>query len=301
MALKSFKQHFGENTSAHFVFNGTAGNVIALSTLVRSFESVICTDIAHLNLDECGAPEKFIGCKLITVPHKNGKLSSEQIIQQLKRRGDQHHSQPRAVSITQPTEIGTVYSVEELKALSKTCKENQLKLHVDGARYIVAAHSLGLSLKQMTDVIQPDALSFGGTKNGLLFGEAVILFNHLAKHDIRYIRKQAMQLPSKMRFVSAQFIKLLEIWPNIAKHEYDMAHYLYEQVKHIAEMEVAYPVQANSVFAKIPKAWTKPLKNTAFFYVWDEEQWIMRWMCSFNTSTQDIDLFVSQINKLKAI
>lgn len=300
-ANKEFKKHFGENCSSFFVFNGTAANVLAIQPFVKSFNSVICTDISHLNVDECGAPEKYLGCKLQTVPHTDGKLTAQQIEDCMVRLGDQHYSQPKMVSLTQPTEVGTVYSQQEMLKISKVCEQYRLHLHIDGARFILAAQSLNMSFKEIVDLVKPKSISFGGTKNGLLFGEAVLLFDDVAAKEFKYFRKQAMQLPSKMRFLSAQFIKLLNIWPEIAKHELQMAKHLNDQIKDINEIVVSYPVEANSVFAKIPKAWTKPLKKQNFFYVWDETTWVMRWMCSFNTTKEDIDQFVSKIKELKGL
>ncbi len=297
-ALKLFKKNFGSQSESFFVFNGTAANVLCLKALIKSYQSVICTDISHLNLDECAAPEAIIGCKLEVIKSVDGKLTAPQIEEKLTRLGDQHHTQPGCVSITQPTEVGTVYSIEELQDIKKTCLKHSLKLHIDGARYILAAHYLNLTLLELTNIAQPDALSFGGTKNGLLFGEAVVFFNKDLAKDFKFLRKQAMQLPSKSRFLAAQFIKLFELWPEIAGHEHSMAKYLLQKLEPFKKIKIKHPVQANSVFPSVPRAWIKPLKNKCFFYVWDETNWTLRWMCSFDTTKQDIDFFIQAINEL---
>ena len=254
---KLVEKLFGSTAEAHMVFNGTAANVLAIKSLVSSHHSIVCTTDSHLNVDECGAPEANIGCKLIAVPTEHGKLTPAQVEETLIRKGDQHFSQVKAISITQPTELGTLYSKEEMLALSQCAKQHGLFFHVDGARFIYAAEALNATFKELTADVGVDALSFGGTKNGLLFGEMVILFNDQAKKDFKYVRKQQMQLPSKMRFLAAQFLQLLgpeELWKQIAREGHSKALELATRLKDIDGVEVVHPVQANSVFMKFPQA-----------------------------------------------
>lgn len=296
-AKKLFKDIFGEHCQSFFVFNGTAANVLALKSLVKSYESIICAEDSHLNVDECGAPENHIGCKLIKLPSPDGKIKAEDILSVIIRRGDQHFSQVKAVSITQPTELGTMYSLDELDEIKKICKENKLYLHIDGARFIYAPTYLNTSFKELCKDV--DALSFGGTKNGLIFGEAVLLFNKTS--DFKFIRKQAMQLPSKMRFLSGQFIELLStgLYKEIAKNGISLAKYLQEKLCNINELEITQQVQANSVFVKIPKAWVKPLREKFFFYIWDESTFEARLMLSYDSTHEHIDSFVEHLQFVK--
>ncbi|MCB0361441.1 MAG: threonine aldolase [Bdellovibrionales bacterium] len=299
MALQQFYRHFGENIDVHYVFNGTAANVLCLSTLLKPFESVICSDQAHLDQDECGAPEHHLGCKIIPVPTINGKVTPETVAPYIRRRGDQHSTQLRVISIAQPTEVGTVYSLTELEALTQFARDNNLLVHMDGARLANAAVFLKCSFKELTQGVQ--ALSFGGTKNGLFGAEAVILFDGYRSKDFKFIRKQAMQLPSKMRFLSSQFLTYLseDLWRSIALHSLQTAKYFHEKIADIKEIRLAYPVQSNALFPFIPQEWVKPLKEVAYFYVWDEKKWMMRWMTSFDTETHQIDSFVERINNLR--
>ncbi|MCB0391529.1 MAG: low specificity L-threonine aldolase [Bdellovibrionales bacterium] len=298
---KIFKSHFGEKAETFFVFNGTAANVLSIKCFLKSFESVLCAADSHLNLDECGAPEAISGCKLIPLPSPEGKITVDQCREALIRLGDQHYSQPKMVSITQPTELGTLYSYEEMKALSQFCKENSLYFHIDGARFIHAAHQLNKSFKELTQDIGVDVLSFGGTKNGLLYGEAVIVFSKDKIRDLKFYRKQCLQLPSKMRFLSTQFKALLDrdLWRKISQKECELASYLAEKVASIPEVKVFQKVQANSVFVKLPKEWVKPLRNSHFFYIWNEKDWSARWMMSFDTEREDLDEFVNKILELR--
>ncbi len=296
-----FKNKFGSRSETLFVFNGTAANVLSIKTFLKSYESVICSDVSHIHLDECGAPEAIAGIKLIALPSKNGKITPEQCEQALIRLGDQHFSQPRMISITQPTELGTLYSFEEMQAFSNFCKSRNLFFHVDGARFIHAAHRLNKSFKELSHDIGVDVLSFGGTKNGLLFGECVVLFDSQRAKDLKFYRKQSLQLPSKMRFLSAQFKAFFEndLWRTISSHECDLAQYLANQVSDISEVKILYPVEANAVFAKFPKEWTKPLKKSHFFYIWDETIWSARWMLSFDSTKSDVDNFIQTLHQLK--
>ena len=296
-AKKVFKSHFGENSQTYFVFNGTAANVLALKSLTQNHEAIICSEDSHLHVDECGAAENHIGCKLITLPSPDGKIKASDIKKSLIRRGDQHYSQIKTVSITLPTELGTIYSLEELNEIKKVCKENDLNLHIDGARFIYAPYLLKQSFKEICEGV--DALSFGGTKNGLLYGEAVVLFNK--SKTFKYTRKQGMQLPSKMRFLASGFIKLLggNLYMQIAKNGHELAKYLENKIKYLPELEITQPVQANSVFVTIPQKWVKPLREKFYFYIWNENTFEARLMLSFDSTKEHIDQFYEHLLSVK--
>jgi len=299
-AVKKFRTIFGKDTEVFFVFNGTAANVLALAAMTKSYHAVICSQFAHLHMDECGAPEKFTGNKLLTIPTLDGKINLEGIKKQFAGQGDQHHVQAKVISITQVTELGTVYSVKEIKAITKFAHENDLYVHMDGARIANAAASLGLGLKQATRDLGIDVLSFGGTKNGLLFGEAVVFFNTKLAHDFKFIRKQGMQLASKMRFIAAQFDELLtdDLWLRNARHSNRMAQLLYNELQNIPGIKIPRKTVANSVFAQIPKKVISKLQKEYFFYVWDDEKSEVRWMTSFDTQEEDIFAFVRALRKV---
>ena len=291
---KEIKRHVGQQATIYPVFNGTGANVLCIDAMLRSHNAVICAETAHINVDECGAPQRITGAKLLTVATPDGKLTPEMIKQHLHGIGFQHHSQPRVVSVAQSTELGTLYTLKELKTLSDFVHANNMLLHIDGARLANAAVALGCTFRQMTTDIGADAVSFGGTKNGLMMGESVVLLNPALNEDFLYRRKQAMQLCSKMRFVSAQFLAYLEndLWRRNAEHSNAMAQLLYQQVKDLPGLEIMYPVQVNAVFAKLPhEVWTKLLEHY-FFYDWDEAENVVRWMCSFDTQKEDILQFV---------
>lgn len=300
MAEELFRQNFGSQAQVFFVFNGTAANVLSLRASTRPYQAVFCSDVSHLNVDECGGPEFFTGCKLWVLPSVNGKISVEDLKKNLVRRGDQHFAQMTLVSITQPTELGTVYSIEEVKAIVKWAHENKLHVHVDGSRLANACVTLDKNFKDLTTDLGVDIVSFGGTKNGLMMGEAVVILNPQLAKDFMYIRKQSGQLPSKTRFISAQFIAYLrgELWRKIATHSVQQAQSLYKAVKDISGVEVTQPVQSNAVFAKIPKAWVAPLKKEKFFYVWDENTFECRWMTSWDTQESDIQSFANKLKEL---
>jgi threonine aldolase len=292
-AVRKFREHFGPDIDVFIVFNGTAANCLSLMALTRSFHAVICSEVAHIYTDECGAPERFTGCKLIPIPAPDGKLTVESVRRAYHGIGDQHHVQPRVISITQATEVGTVYRPQEIKALAGFAHERQMFLHVDGARIANAAASLGQSLRQATRDLGVDVLSFGGTKNGLMGAEAVIFFARKLSRDFLYSRKQGMQLASKMRFISAQLHALLSnnLWWKNAQHSNRMAKLLERAIKKIPEIEIVYKVEANGVFAKVPRRSIAKLQERYFFYVWNEEHSIVRWMCSFDTTEDDIKQF----------
>lgn len=291
--VRKFKQQFGADIEVFFVFNGTAANCLSLKALTNTYHAVICADSAHIYTDECGAPEKFTGCKLLPVSPRDGKLTVESVSHACHGVGDPHHVQARVISITQATEIGTVYKPAEIKALARFAHERGMFLHVDGARIANAAASLGQTLREATRDLGVDVLSFGGTKNGALGAEAVIFFDGKLGHDFLYLRKQGMQLASKMRFVAAQFDALLtgDLWLKSAQHANRMARLLQKKLSEIPQVKIVYKVEANGVFAKIPRQAISKLKKRYFFYVWDEQQSVVRWMCSFDTTEQDVKDF----------
>ena len=302
-ATDVFKQHFGIDIEVFFVFNGTAANTLSIKLFTESYNSVICANTAHINVDECGAPEKFTGCKLVSIDTPNGKLTPELIKPELHGFGFEHHSQPGMISITQSTEMGTVYSPSEIQALADLAHENNMFLHMDGARIANAAVSLDMPFIEFTRNAGVDVLSFGGTKNGIIYGEAVVLFDTSNKSKFKYYRKQGMQLASKMRFISAQFSELLgssNLWKKNASHANKMAQVFYNKIKDIPEIEITQKVESNGIFAIVPKEIIEPLMETYFFYMWDENNNEVRWMTSFDTTEEDIDLFVSELKSLLA-
>ncbi len=299
-SLQKIKETFRHDADIYFVFNGTGANVLGLTSSTHSFNSIICAETAHIQVDECGAPEKFSGCKLLSVETKDGKLRVEDIKKHVHGFDFEHHSQPGVISITQSTELGTVYKKEEIKKICDYAHKNRMVVHVDGARIANAAVSLGLNFREFINEVGVDVLSFGGTKNGMMYGEAVIFFNKKISQNFRYIRKQGMQLASKMRFISAQFDAYLEddLWLNNASHSNKMAQILYDNVKDIDRVVVTQKVEANSVFAIIPGEIIPSLQKEYFFYMWDENRSEVRWMCSFDTQEKDIEGFVRVLKKL---
>ncbi len=298
-AVNRFRSIFGQKTDVFFVFNGTGANVLSLISLVKPYQAVICPCTAHINVDECGAPEKQIGCKFLPVETSDGKVTVEGIKKYMHGFGEVHHVQPKVISITQTTELGTLYSIEEIKAIADFAHENDMYLHMDGARISNAVVSLGCSFKEMTVDAGVDVLSFGGTKNGLMFGEAVLFFNRNTE-EIKYIRKQTTQLCSKMRFISAQFLAVLEddLWKKNALQANNMAKLLAEKLKDIKEVTVTQKVESNGVFAIIPDYVIEPLQKEFFFYVWDETKSEVRWMTSFDTTEADVEAFVDVIKSM---
>ncbi len=298
-AIKVFKQKFGDETEVYFVFNGTGANVLSLSTVTQSFNSVICAETAHIQEDECGAPEKFTGCKLLPVEPVNGKLTPQTIQHHLTGFDFEHHSQPRVISISQVTEMGTVYQPEEIKALADLAHSNKMLLHMDGARIANAAISLNMDFKEFTVDCGVDILSFGGTKNGMMMGEAVLFVNPELTLNTKYIRKQSMQLYSKMRFVGAQFSAYFEnnLWKETATHANKMAKLLETEIAKIPEIKITQPVNANGIFAVVPREIIEPLQKRFFFYIWDDTKSEVRWMTSFDTTEDEIFEFVALIKE----
>ena len=292
-ATRKFEEHFGTDIAVFFTFNGTGANVLGLQALSRPYHAVLCSEYAHIYSDECGAPEKHTGCKLIPLPHEDGKITLESVRHAYHGIGDQHHVQARVISITQSTEMGTVYRPEEIRELARFAHEHDMFLHLDGARLANAAASLGQSLRQATRDLGVDVLSFGGTKNGIMGGEAVVFFNRALSADFLYLRKQGMQLASKMRFIAVQFEALLtnDLWRSSAEHANRMARLLEAEIRRIPQVRVVWKVEANGVFAQIPRQAIGKIKERYFFYPWIEEECIVRWMCSFDTTEEDVKEF----------
>ena len=319
-AIATFKRHFGDDAEVHFVFNGTAANVLSLKSMTRSYNAAICSATAHIHVDECGAPEQIGGVKLLTcdTPDSEGKLTVDLVKQHLHGFGDAHHIQPKVISITQSTELGTLYTPDEIRALADLAHAHGMLLHMDGARICNAAVALGLPFRAFTRDCGVDALSFGGTKNGLMGGEAVIFFpfrhpelvegrrlesdQRRRADDFPFLRKQSMQLASKMRFISAQFDALLstDLWCRNAQNANAMAQRLSRAVEGIPGIWLAYPTQANGVFAIVPKRIIPTLLAHTFFYTWSEhdaEHNIVRWMCSWDTTAEDVDAFAAAVRR----
>jgi threonine aldolase len=286
---------FGTDGEAFFVFNGSGANILGLSVLLRRHEAVICAESAHINTDECGSPERLLGTKLLTVPAPDGKLSPEAIAAWLNVRGNDHLAQPGVVAVTQSTELGTCYTLEELRKITDFCRSNQLRVYLDGARLANAAAFLGCGLADIAEFA--DVLSFGGTKNGAVGAEALIVMNPDLVDDVQYLRKQQIQLASKMRFVAAQFSALFEgeLWRSNASHANAMAQRLADGVRSVPGVSVVHPVQANAVFAQLPSRSIEVLQRDWFFHTWDEKTSVVRWMTSFDTSPDDVDAFLTDI------
>jgi len=293
-----FREHFGPSASAFGVFNGTAANVLALLALTRPWEAIVCARTAHLHVDECGAPERA-GRKLLPVDTPDGRLTPELVEPLLVRIGDEHAIQPRVLSIAQSTELGTVYPPDAVAALADWAHRREMLLHVDGARLCNAAASLGVPLRALTTDAGVDALSFGGTKIGLMGAEAVVLLRDDPTGGFKYLRKQSMQLASKMRYVSAQLDALLagDLWQRAAGHANAMARRLADAVDGAPGLRITQPVEANGVFAVLPADVTARLQQDWPFYVWDEATGEVRWMTAWDTTEADVDRFVAVIRE----
>ncbi|WP_243358879.1 threonine aldolase family protein [Fundidesulfovibrio terrae] len=301
-AQSAFRREFGEDARVYFVFLGTAANVLSLNTLARSFNSVICARSAHINVDECGAPERMVGCKLVAVPTPDGKLRPDDLRHALHDVGNEHHNQPRVVSIAQCTELGTVYTPDEVRALADAAHANNMFLHMDGARIANAASALGLTLRQVSRDCGVDVLSFGGTKNGMMYGEAVVFFRPELAREFKFIRKQGMQLASKMRYISAQFSAMLTdgLWRDNAGSANAMARLLADLCKEVPGVTITRKVETNAVFASIPARAVAALQEQYFFYVWNPEPADapeVRWMCSFDTTEEDVRAFAAALRE----
>jgi threonine aldolase len=301
-AIGAFRAQLGDDAQVAIVFNGTGANVVGLNLLLRPWEHVVCASTAHINVDECGAPERLLGVKLVDLETPDGKLTPELVRGAHGRVGDEHHTQPRVVSITQSTELGTVYTPEQVRALADTAHELGMYLHMDGARICNAAASLGVGLRAVTADCGVDVLSFGGTKNGILGGEAVVVFRPELAEPLAYVRKQCMQLASKMRFVSAQFLALLsdDLWLRNAAHANAMAARLHDAVVDLPGLTITRHRRANSVFAILPEPAIALLQKVSHFYEWDAGTHEVRWMCSWDTTERDVDVFAAAVREVLA-
>ncbi len=298
-AEQKFKELFGRDIAVYFVCTGTGANVSVLDHITRSYHAVICSDKAHMHQDECGAPEKYAGCKLLRLPSEDGKVHVDQMRPLMLSLGFPHHAQPKVISITQSTEMGRVYTIKEIEEIAAFANEFDLYLHMDGARLANAAASLKVSLADLTKYAGVDVLSFGGTKNGAMGAEAVVFFNQDLAKEYEYTRKQSMQLLSKMRYVSAQFSALLsnDLWLHNARHANEMAALLADKVKDIMGVEITQQVETNAVFAIVPPEAIEKLKRKYFFYMWDATRNEVRWMTAFNTTEEDIENFVEALKE----
>jgi threonine aldolase len=294
-----FQQQFGD-VEVLYAFNGTGANLVGLKCCTLPFQSVICPETAHIQDDECGCVSQNIGCTLVPLPTKDGKLTPAMIEDQLIHVGYVHHTQPKVISISQSTELGTIYSLDELKALSQFAHENNLYLHVDGARLSNAVAALGCTLKEATADCGIDVMSFGGTKNGLLIGEAILIFNQELRENAPYYHKQSAQLFSKNRFIAAQFKALLtnELWKRMAMHSNQMAQLLESELAQINEVTITQKVQSNALFAILPKHVVEPLRSIYHFYDWNVETGEVRLMCSFDTTEEEVKGFAAKLKSL---
>jgi len=300
-AVRKFREVFGGDVEVYFVFNGTAANVLGLQALTRSHHAVLCPELSHIYTDECGAPERFTGCKLIPLPAPMGKLTVETVAHAYHGIGDQHHVQPKVISITQSTEMGTVYIRAEIQDLARFAHEREMFLFMDGARISNAAAAQGMTLREATRDTGVDVLSFGGTKNGLMGVDAVVFFRPELAREFLFTRKQGMQLASKMRFMSAQMEALLtnDLWRRNAEHANRMARLLEGELRKVPRgVKIVYPVEANGVFAQIPREAIKKIQERYFFYVWNEEESVVRWMCSFDTTEEDVQQFAAFVGEI---
>ena len=291
------RAEFGERAHAFLVLNGTAANVVTLRAMLRPWQGVVCAESAHLNVDEGGAPERMGGFKLLTVAAPDGKLTPELVERRIVRIGDEHAVQPGVVSVTQSTELGTLYTPDELRALADLAHAHAMRLHVDGARLANAAAALGVPLRAITTDAGADAVSFGGTKAGLMLGEAIVLLGDGLEGAMPYLRKQSMQLASKMRYVAAQFEALLtdELWRRAAGHANAMAARLAAAVEGVPGVRLTQPAQANVVFAVLPAGAAERLQREWGFYTWDERTGEVRWMCAHDTRAEDVDAFAAAV------
>ncbi len=298
-AVELFRDIFGKQAKIFFLTTGTATNTLILRHLCKSWNSVICSEDAHINVDECGAPENM-GIKLMLAETVNGKITVETIKPLVPSEADVHRAQPAVISITQNTELGTLYSVDEIKSICDFAHSKGLYVHMDGARIANAAAALGASFKEMTVDCGVDVLSFGGTKNGCMCAEAAVFINPEAGENFEYLRKQSMQLISKMRYVGAQFKALLtnELWKRNAAHSNAQARKLAEKAGAIEGVKITRPVEANGVFAIIPAHAVEKLQERFPFYVWDEQSGEVRWMTSWSTTDDDIDNFCAALTEI---
>lgn len=302
LAKKLFNQLFDAEVVTEFVFGGTGANVLALACMLKPAQAVVCTSTAHIAVDEAGAPERFLGAKLIDVPTVDGKLRPSDIRDVAHLRGNIHHAEPSVVSITQATEMGTIYTAEEVRLICETAHELDMLVHMDGARIVNAAVALGATpkaLRSFTIDAGIDVLSFGGVKAGLMFGEAVVFFNTSLASRVEYIRKQVAQLNSKMRFVSAQYVEFLQndLLFELATNANSMALALYEKTRHHRSLGLTTPPVVNSLFPTIEPSAASVLRDWTFFWDWDIAKHQYRWMTAWDTTLEDVDLFAEGVSQ----
>jgi len=291
----AFRKIFGEDVQPYYVFNGTGSNTTALQAITRSYQSIICANTAHIYTDECGAAAKATGAVLKPVATPNGKLTPELIVRELQGIGVQHHSQPKVISIAQSTEMGTVYTVKEMKALCDFAHAHNLYVHVDGSRLANACAHLGVGLRELSRDCGVDILSLGGTKNGMMMGETVIAFHPELNDSLMYLRKQSAQLYSKMRYLSAQYLAYFQddLWLQNATHANVMAEYLAAQIRDLPEVRLTQKVEVNSLYLILPQEVIKKMLEHYFFYMWDENTNEIRLVCSWDTTKSEVDAFAA--------
>ncbi len=300
-ASDALRDTFETDCDVYFVFNGTAANSLALASLCQSYHSILCHEYAHVERDECGAPEFFSnGTKVLLLPGKLGRIEPDSITETVRRRTDIHYPKPRVVTITQPTELGTVYSLDQLRAIQAKAEEHQLHIHMDGARFANAVAALGVKPSEITWKVGVDVLCFGGTKNGMAVGETVIFFNHDLAQEFEYRCKQAGQLASKMRFLSAPWLGMLkdQAWIHRAQHANEMASLLHQQLSEIDGINILFPCEANSVFIELPIAIRDGMYDRGWkFYCFIGEGGA-RLMCSWDTTPEDVKAFTEDLADL---
>ena len=299
-ALGKLKEIFGKQAEVFFVYNGTAANILGLKNVTHSFHSILCAESAHLTVHECCGPENYIGCKLVNIPTNDGKLTIDLIEPFVMGVGDPHMAQPHVISLTQATELGTVYRPKEIQKLADFAHTNDMLLHMDGARLCNAAAFLKVDLNEICGKVGVDVLSFGGTKNGMMYGEAVVFFDKELSKNFEFIRKQGMQLTSKMRYISAQFSAFLkaDLWLHNAQHANQMAQLLAKELKRIPGLKITQKVEANMVYAVIPNHCITALQKKYYFHRFNERTCEVRLMCSFTTKKEDIFEFIEDLRKL---
>ncbi len=297
-AIEKIREHFGTGAEVHFVFNGTGANVFSLSTMTRSFHAILCSDLAHVYVNESTAVEAFTGCRLLPVKTQDGKMLPEHLEQSIIQVGDMHYPQAKVLTLTQPTEYGTVYTPEEMNVLVSIARKNNLYVHIDGARLFNAAAAMQTTLEAVT--AGADIISLGGTKAGMMFGEAVIFLNQQLYKDSKFLLKRSMQLDSKMRFIACQFEAMLtnNLWRDIAMHTNNMAQLLASRLEQFSQIKITQPVDTNAVFAILPAGWINPMQNVLPFYMWDESINEVRLMCAFDLQPEHIEELIENIKQL---
>jgi threonine aldolase len=282
-------------------FQRNRGQRVVASSFLETYEAVVCSEVAHLHMDECGAPEKFLGSKIYALPSRDGKIFPEQMRDLLSRGGDQHFASPKIVSLTLPTELGVCYSLKELSLWREFADQHRLLIHWDGARLANFASHWRLALSEIIEAGKPDAISFGGTKNGLMGAEAVVIFDSAAAKNFKYIRKQGLQLSSKTRFLATQFQSYLQndLWKDIADHVTSEAKHLEQKLKAFPEIRIVFPVESNALFVELPKKWIEPLKREFFFYIWDADRSMARWMISWDWTKAHTEKLINLLTEVR--